>query len=66
MLGGWVYIMSNKPRGTLYVGVTSDQGRRIWQHREGKVDGFTKKTGLYVSSLPKVMNSSLRPFSGKI
>ena len=29
MLGGWVYIMSNKPRGTLYVGVTSDLGQRI-------------------------------------
>ena len=46
MLGGWVYIMSNKPRGTLYVGVTSDLGRRIWQHQEGKIDGFTKQYGL--------------------
>ena len=46
MLGGWVYIMTNRPNGTLYVGVTSDLPRRAWEHREGLVDGFTKKYGL--------------------
>ena len=44
--GGWVYIMTNRPNGTLYIGVTSDLSRRVWQHREGQIDGFTKKYGL--------------------
>jgi putative endonuclease len=43
MSGGWVYIMTNRPNGTLYVGVTSDIPRRIWEHREGLADGFTKR-----------------------
>jgi putative endonuclease len=46
MLGGWVYIMTNKPNGTLYIGVTSDLPRRAWQHREGLIEGFTKRYGL--------------------
>ena len=41
--GGWVYIVANKPRGTLYIGVTSDIARRTWEHREGTKDGFTKR-----------------------
>lgn len=44
--GGWVYIVTNKPRGTLYIGVTSDLPRRAWEHREGVVEGFTKRHGL--------------------
>ncbi len=44
--GGWVYIMSNRPNGTLYTGVTSDLIRRVFDHREGTIDGFTKKHGL--------------------
>jgi putative endonuclease len=46
MLGGWVYIMTNRPNGTLYVGVTSDIARRAWEHREGVVAGFTRRYGL--------------------
>ena len=46
MKGGWVYIMTNRPNGTLYVGVTADIARRAWQHREGLADGFTKRYGL--------------------
>jgi len=44
--GGFTYIMSNRPNGTLYVGVTTDLPRRAWEHREGAVDGFTKRYGL--------------------
>ena len=46
MQGGWVYIMTNRPNGTLSVGVTSDLARRAWEHREGIADGFTKRYGL--------------------
>jgi predicted GIY-YIG superfamily endonuclease len=41
-----VYIVTNRPNGTLYTGVTSNLARRIWEHREGVVDGFTKQYGL--------------------
>ncbi len=43
MKGGWVYIVTDQPNGTLYIGVTSDLARRIWEHREGVHDGFTKR-----------------------
>ncbi len=43
MQGGWVYIVTNRPNGTLYLGVTSNLARRAWEHREGLVDGFTKR-----------------------
>jgi putative endonuclease len=43
---GWVYMMTNKANGILYVGVTSELARRAWEHREGLADGFTKRYGL--------------------
>jgi putative endonuclease len=46
MPGGWVYIMTNMPHGTLYVGVTSNLARRVWEHREGVIEGFTKRYDL--------------------
>ena len=46
MQGGWVYIITNLPNGTLYVGVTGDLLRRTFEHREGMIDGFTKRYGL--------------------
>ena len=46
MRGGWVYIMTNRPNGILYVGVTNDIARRAWEHREGRLEGFTKRYGL--------------------
>jgi putative endonuclease len=36
MRGGWVYIMADRYRGTLYIGVTSDLAARFWAHREGR------------------------------
>jgi putative endonuclease len=42
----FVYILTNKPYGTLYTGVTSDLVKRVWQHREGLAEGFSKQHGL--------------------
>jgi len=38
-----VYILSSKRNGTLYIGVTSDLVKRVWQHKNNLVEGFTKK-----------------------
>lgn len=38
-----VYILASERNGTLYVGVTSNLVKRVWEHREGLADGFTKK-----------------------
>jgi putative endonuclease len=46
MHGGWVYILTNRPDGTLYVGVTANLPRRIWEHREGTASIFTRRYGL--------------------
>ena len=43
MSGGWVYVMTNRPNGTLYVGVTDDLARRIREHRTGLLEGFPKQ-----------------------
>jgi putative endonuclease len=40
--GGWVYIVSSHSR-RLYIGVTSDLSGRIWEHKNGIYEGFTKK-----------------------
>jgi putative endonuclease len=39
----YVYILASALNGTLYIGVTSNLVRRVWEHREGLADGFTKK-----------------------
>ena len=40
---GYIYILFNKRNGTLYTGVTSDIVKRIYEHKNKLVDGFTKK-----------------------
>ncbi len=45
-MGGWVYIMASRMHGTLYVGVTSDLQRRVWEHRDGITGGFTSRHGV--------------------
>ncbi len=39
----YVYILTNKKQGTLYIGVTNDLVRRIWEHKNHVVEGFTEK-----------------------
>ena len=41
----WVYIIAS-PSRTLYIGVTSNLSKRVWEHKEKRVDGFTKKYGV--------------------
>jgi putative endonuclease len=46
LMGGWVYFMTNRRNGVLYVGVTSNLPQRAFQHRDGVIKGFTKQYGL--------------------
>ena len=39
----WVYILASRPRGVLYVGMTSDRAGRAWEHRERVMEGFAKR-----------------------
>ena len=48
MRGGWVYIMTNRPDGTLYLGVTSDLARRVAEHKDGAGSIFTARYGLKI------------------
>ena len=42
----WVYILASQPGGTLYVGVTNDLVRRVYEHREGLAESFTRRYGV--------------------
>ena len=43
MKAGFVYIMASRRNGTVYTGSTSNLVQRVYQHREGLIDGFTKE-----------------------
>ncbi len=43
----FVYILASKANGTLYIGMTNDLKRRVYEHRNDLVDGFTRKYGIH-------------------
>jgi len=45
MKAGYIYMMASRKNGTIYIGSTSDLIKRVCEHREGLVDGFTKENG---------------------
>jgi predicted GIY-YIG superfamily endonuclease len=69
----WVYILTSRPRGTLYVGMTNDLIRRLYQHREGLADGFTKEHGVkmlvyyreHATAIQREKTSSIGRANGK-
>lgn len=46
MSAHYVYILASKRNGTLYIGVTTDLQKRIWQHKNKQIEGFTQKYGV--------------------
>jgi putative endonuclease len=60
----YVYMLASKRNGTLYTGITSDLIKRIWQHKEGLVDGFSKqyktRTLVYFEAYEDVEEAILR------
>ena len=46
MKKGYVYILTNPKNTVLYIGVTSNLVKRIWQHKNKSIDGFSKKYNL--------------------
>jgi putative endonuclease len=42
----FVYILASRRNGTLYIGITDNLARRIWEHQTGAIPGFTKKYGI--------------------
>jgi len=60
-----VYIMASKRNGTLYIGVTTDLIKRVWQHKSEAIDGFTKKYGVHRLVIMKFIRTLSRPLRAK-
>lgn len=54
----YVYIMASGVNGTLYVGVTSNLPKRVWEHKESVVAGFTKRYGVKILVYYEMTNSA--------
>jgi putative endonuclease len=46
-MGGWIYILTSRRNGTLYIGVTNNLVRRVWEHREGAGSRISSITKIY-------------------
>jgi len=64
-MSAWVYILASQPGGTLYVGVTSDLIRRVYEHREGNTKGFTTRYDVKSWSITKSTRQPRSPFNEK-
>ena len=56
MKDSYVYILASQKNGTLYVGLTSDLIRRVWQHKNKFVPGFTKKYNVTILVYYEIFN----------
>src|ERR1700758_2257733 len=65
----FVYVLANQPKGVLYVGVTSDLARRIFEHRTRAAPGFTSKYGLlrlvYYEECASILEARAREYALK-
>ena len=59
MKSGYIYILFNKRNGTLYIGVTSNLAKRVWEHKQKFIDSFTKKYGIDKLGYYEVYNDIL-------
>lgn len=55
----YVYILASSYNGTLYVGITNDLAKRVWQHKNGVAEGFTKKYKIHMLVYYEVANDIL-------
>jgi putative endonuclease len=60
-----VYIMANKRNGTLYIGVTSDLVRRVWEHKQNKVAGFTRQYSVHTLVCYELCEDMLSAITGE-
>ena len=64
MKGGWVYIVADRYRGTIYIGVTSDIAARVWAHKERRGSKFCAQYGLtrlvYAEQAPTIKEAIAR------
>lgn len=62
--GGYIYILASQKNGTLYIGKTEDLVKRIYEHKNNLVDGFTKKYQVhnlvYFEKYDQIEEASLR------
>lgn len=62
--GSWVYIMASAPHGTLYIGVTANLARRVWEHKNDLGSAFCKKHGcktlVYIERFDEIMSAITR------
>ena len=55
-----VYILTNKPRGVLYTGVTSNLPHRLWQHKHRKIKGFSQQVQYRATGLVRSTRRNIR------